>query len=711
MPIHRPPTLPPPRPRTISGLCALWILCLIAAPAAARQVADTMATDFVVEALLEDLDDTLGDPVQLVERLDELLTDPLDVNTAPAEALAEVPSIGPVTARNLVLFRETNGPFDTLDEVGLVDGMTVAALEAARPYLTLHKPDGAAASFLQRFFRDTRVEWLQRAGRRFDLGRGYAADTAGTRYAGSPDRLYTRLRVRSRHLSLNTTMEKDPGERFSWDPASGTYGFDHVSAHLALHASGPLKTLVVGDFTAHFGQGVVLWSSSAFGKGGASLQSLIRTGRGIVPYGSVEENHFFRGVATTIAARSGVSVSAFASRRTLDAALTTPHAAEAERFDDQEATTGLSGSGLHRTPTEMSRKDALREDLVGGNLDVRTGPVHVGVVGYHTSFDRPFRPGPAPYQRYQFAGQRATLVSAYADAFIGPLHVFGEVARAPDAVPGGVGGLLLRLTDATEMLFLTRHYPRHFVSLHGYAFGERNGATTNETGYYLGVRLLPGPTWRIAAFFDLYRFPWVRFGVPRPSTGYEMAVSAEHRPRRWLTLSLQVRSEIRETGASHRDPRGFLLDAVLPETRRSFRLQGEYRFSPRLLLRARLDGVRVTPWDAPTASGLALLQDLRWHPFKHVRLDLRLLLFDTDTFAARVFTHENDVLNTFSVPSFSGRGQRAYVLIQWTPTPHLTLQAKVAATRFEDVRSVGTGLDAVEGNRLREARALVRWRY
>ncbi len=76
-----------------------------------------------------------------------------------------------------------------------------------------------------------------------------------------------------------------------------------------------------------------------------------------------------------------------------------------------------------------------------------------------------------------------------------------------------------------------------------------------------------------------------------------------------------------------------------------------------------------------------------------------------------MFTYEDDLLYTFSVPAFSGRGQRAYALVRWSPTGRLTLLAKVATTRFEDVRSVGSGLDEVEGNRLREVRVQLRWRF
>lgn len=695
---------------TTSYLLAAHIACLLAPLATAQRLPDTTNADIAAEALLENLDDALGDPAQLAELLAGLRAHPLDLNTASAEDLAQIPAFSPALARNIIRYRAASGPFTVIAEIGAVEGVTEAVLTAARPYLTIRPSQDASTPSLGQLVRSLQFEWLQRAGRRLDLGRGYNDDTTRTTYAGSPHRLYTRFSARAmRHLSLNLTLEKDPGEPFVWDPATATYGFDHATAHLAFRNLGRLKTLVIGDYVANVGQGVVLWRSSAFGKGREPVRPIARAGSGIVPYRSTEENRFLRGLAATVLLSPDVSVSAFASRRALDAIVAAPD--PVDPFDEMGAATGLSQSGLHRTPTELSRKDAIHEAILGGTFDAALGRARVGVVGYHSRFDRAFQAGEAPYQRFLFTGRQATMAGVYGSLFFGEMHLFGEVARSPSASLGGVGGLTLSVSNRVEAVVLARHYPRDFVSLHGFAFGERNGATTNETGYYVGLALRPNLRWRVAAFYDQYRFPWVRFGVPRPSTGYEALVVIEHRPRRWLTLYLQGRTETRETGSVYVDSRGRRFDALRAETRQSVRLHGDYQFSDPLRLRARLEVVRYAVPTLPDAFGLVLYQDTRWRPAQTLQFDVRLALFDTDNFEARVFTYEDDLLYTFSVPAFQGRGQRAYALARWTPTGRLTLLVKAAVTRFEDVRSVGSGLDEVEGNRLREIRAQLQWRF
>jgi len=59
----------------------------------------------------------------------------LDVNAAGADDLAAVPGIGRAIAQRIVELRERVGPFDSLDELLDVAGMTDARLERARPFL------------------------------------------------------------------------------------------------------------------------------------------------------------------------------------------------------------------------------------------------------------------------------------------------------------------------------------------------------------------------------------------------------------------------------------------------------------------------------------------------------------------------------------------------------------------------------------------------
>jgi len=62
---------------------------------------------------------------------------PLDLNTADANALASLPGVGLGLAERIVQFRDANGPFDSVDELADISGITDRRLESLAPYLTV----------------------------------------------------------------------------------------------------------------------------------------------------------------------------------------------------------------------------------------------------------------------------------------------------------------------------------------------------------------------------------------------------------------------------------------------------------------------------------------------------------------------------------------------------------------------------------------------
>lgn len=666
---------------------------------------DTTDVTAAVEAALEATGDADDASVELVEWLTERAQHPIDINRAAAAELARLPGLSMPLARRIVQRRDERGPYASMPELRTVPGMDASSYRAARPFLTIdsHSTDDARSTKGAGPLLNTlNGRFIQRLTRRLDVGPGYADDTTRTTYAGSPARLYTRLHLTARRqLSLNLTLEKDPGEAFRWHPRTSRYGFDHVTAHAALHDVGRLETLVVGDFSAAFGQGLALWRSFALTKGRDGVASVARQGAGLSPYSSTEENHFFRGVGATVRLAASVTATAFGSRRARDATLS-------HDTDGTPMVTTFATSGLHRTPHELNQRDAVRENVLGVALEVGTTRGHLGIVGYRSRLSHPIAPSTALYRRFDATGTSHSVVSAYANILVGDASLFGELARSASSAWGGLGGAQIDLSTAAAVVAV-RHYPHDFTSRHGRAFGTRGSPPQNEAGIYLGLDMRPARTWRLRGYFDQYRFPWLRYQTPRPTTGHDTRLVIEHDPRPWLHYYLQLRTETREEGTSIQTPTGRRLAGVHPVTRQSARLHGDYTFSSRLRLRTRLEVTRT--FDAHASStGLLLYQGLRWQARPWLRLDGRWALFETDGFAARIYAYEHDLLYTFSVPVFSGRGERQYLLLNVTPMDRLRLEVKYGVTRYRDVTSVGSGLDAVPGTRLREVRAQVRWR-
>jgi len=62
---------------------------------------------------------------------------PLNINTATAAELEQLPGIGPSLAARIVQYRQEHGPFRTVDALLLVSGIGPATLDRIRPLITV----------------------------------------------------------------------------------------------------------------------------------------------------------------------------------------------------------------------------------------------------------------------------------------------------------------------------------------------------------------------------------------------------------------------------------------------------------------------------------------------------------------------------------------------------------------------------------------------
>jgi competence protein ComEA len=72
---------------------------------------------------------------------------PIELNTATAEQLQQLPGIGPVTAKSIVDFRKKSGPFRRTSDLLAVRGISAGRFKQIQPYVvvTPAKPAAAAA--------------------------------------------------------------------------------------------------------------------------------------------------------------------------------------------------------------------------------------------------------------------------------------------------------------------------------------------------------------------------------------------------------------------------------------------------------------------------------------------------------------------------------------------------------------------------------------
>jgi competence protein ComEA len=65
---------------------------------------------------------------------------PVNINSATAEQLQQVPGIGPATAEKILQMRKSYGPFKSVDDLLAIKGIGKKRLDKMRKYLTVGKP-------------------------------------------------------------------------------------------------------------------------------------------------------------------------------------------------------------------------------------------------------------------------------------------------------------------------------------------------------------------------------------------------------------------------------------------------------------------------------------------------------------------------------------------------------------------------------------------
>ncbi len=638
-----------------------------------------------LEELLEDPEGE-GDAEALGQALLNLAENPVNLNRADLWTLLQVPGMNLRLAQAVMDHRAASKPFETVDEITAVKGIGPVTLEKFRPYLTV----GGERELRGLLYRHPRY-WTHGASLEvISRFRGVAQRKEGYRrapeeggYTGSPLQYYQRVKYAGDHLSANLLLEKDAGEPL---PAAGK--FDHRSWHLAVKDIGRVKTVVAGDYTVSAGQGLVMRGGGLFGKGSEVISGPVRSGGGVRPHTSASEGSALRGVAAT--AGEGVRVTGFWSDRRLGAT------------DLPGDSTGSPRSGgLHRTLTERSARKTLRERLYGGRLQVRMGGGVAGVTGYQAAYDAYVYPGDAPWQEGRFRGRRHGVAGIDFAFPAGPALLFGEAARSANGAWGAVAGLEGAPDENTRLTAVYRNYGRRFQSPLGSGFGEGSGAPGNEEGFYLGASHRPLKDVELRGYLDHFYFPGPRFGVRRPTDGFEWLGMLRWKPNSDTEAYLQVRSERKGEEYMGTDEAGRRVRLPGRAFRQTWRLHLQHRVHARLRLRSRLEIARGHPAGRgdDRATGYLLYQDLRLRPANGVTVDTRMTFFDTPTFETRIYQFENNLLHVLSNRMLQGRGERFYLLVRIRAAWFLDFWARFGTTRYRDRATVGSGLERIEGNR------------
>lgn len=624
---------------------------------------------------------------------------PLDLNTATEDQLHELGLLSGELIQSLMMYRQRHGALLTLYELQAVPFFDPQTISSLLPYVTV-EPSRQTPIRIDDL-RDGLHDLFLRYEEILERSAGYLPDSFGyTAYPGSPARVYIRYRYNlGRRIQCGFTAEKDPGEEF-FDGSQRTV--DYLSAHLFLRDLGSVKALAVGDYQVNIGQGLAMWSGFGIGKGVEPVRAR-RGGHTLSPYASVNENRFLRGAATTMTSES-MSLTVFGSLKRNDANVTewdslTSEAAEISSFQE---------TGYHRTFSELADKDALRHAIAGIEWQLHTRRADVGLYGVYHRLSAELNRSDQPYNQFRFSGDALINYGMHYTLAHGRSMLFGEVAFSDNGGLAVLNALQTMLDSRTAIVVLHRHYDRDYHSLMGSAFSEVS-EPANEHGVYAGLRTNLSRKLTLEGYADFYRHPWLRFAVDAPSQGQEYFARITYRPTYTTELYVRLRYETKLDNAPGSEAP---IDVPVEAQKLAIRVHWHQAMTQQLGLRSRVEWSVYDPGLALSAQrGFLAYQDIIWSvPKARLRLYGRFAMFDTDSYDTRIYAYENDVLYDFSIPAFYGKGTRVYVMARFSLSKSCDVWLRMAQTYFEQVESISSGYDEIQGQTKTEAKVQLRVR-
>lgn len=679
-------------------LITIWVVIIFACSVHAQ----TDTTNSTWEQQLENQaenDETETEDDTYLQSMMQFRRNKLNLNVADASELKELRVLSELQIQNLLRYRQLLGHLVNIFELQAVPLWDIETIQRVLPYVRVETPMSFAAEVGQRFTAGNH-SILIRGQQVLENTEGFSRpDTITNRYLGSRQRVFFRYKYAYRNLfQYGIVGDKDAGEQFF--KGEQKQGFDFYSFHVFARKFGPVKALALGDFTVNLGQGLIHWQSLAFKKS-QDITAVKRQADVLRPYNSAGEYNFQRGVGITLGRRD-VEFTAFASLRNLDANFNIDTSVRNEDF-----VSSILNTGFHSTPSELNKKNTIKQTSFGGNLSYNHNNFHIGANAVAFQFNTPLQRDVQPYNQFAIQGDNWRNYSVDYSYTYRNLHFFGEAAMDKTSSKAFVNGLLVSLDQNVDASLVYRNIEKSYQTLYGNAFTEST-FPTNEKGLFAGLSIKPVPFIKIDAYADVFSFPWLRFRVDAPSQGSDYFVQLTYRPSKQVEVYTRYRNESKAINLSGT---GLPARLTFNRPRQDWRTQVTYKVSRSVTLRNRTEILWYDPREKERSEeGFLTYFDVRYKPFgSSLSLNGRLQYFETDGFDSRIYAFENDVLYSFSIPAFFDKGVRYYVNLNYDLTRKMTVWLRFAQTVYNNRSIVGSGLDEINGNKRSEVKVQMQY--
>ena len=637
----------------------------------------------------------------MYEELLQLESNPMNLNRVTREELERFPLLSMDEIAAITAFLEKNRPLYTVFELRNVPYLDIQTVERILPFFYAGATDKKEAELkASAMLKGGQQEVQFRLDKTLTPRAGYGdfSDSILERYPNRKYRgedFYHSLRYSFRYrnrIEMGFTAEKDAGEPFL--KKDYPKGYDHYGIHLILRDLGILKTLALGDYRLSFGQGLILNNDFMVSKAWSADNIARRT---LQPkrHFSTAESGFFRGAAALLTI-GDISVTTFYSNRRIDTNLT-----------DDGQFTSFKTDGLHRTPSELEKKKNSREQVVGGNVNYRRDRLQVGISGVYHSYNRMYKPAEQGYNLYYLRDSANLNASIDYSWQLPGLILAGETAISKNGSVATINMAQYRPTPALSFTLLHRYYPISYNALHAEAFSEGSDIR-NEQGLFLGTLFSPFARFTVNSYIDFVRYPWLKFGVDKPSKALDYYILGTYNFTRNSILDLRYKYKQKEKNMAYPDEHS---RAVLPYVTHKLRLRYSHTLQSGWSSRSTVDMTHYKEEPLPAEKGYMLSQNIGYRGRKSFATDAYMAFFDAGSHNARLYSYERNLLNTFYMPSFYGKGIRLALSTKYDINPSLSASVKAGHTHYLNRDTIGSGTEQINGKSRTDLFLYLRWKF
>ena len=625
---------------------------------------------------LDELSETEDFEGQSWETYEDVLTEyaehPMNINTATTDDLQRLPFLSAQQIEGIEAYIYRYGAMKSLGELAMIPSVSWYQRQLLAYFVYAGEVKKKEYPTLRQITQYGKHEAVATVKIPFYERRG---DADGS-YLGSRYKHWLRYQFRyGDFVKAGVLGSKDAGEPF-FTKGNGQ-GYDFYSFYLQIRKWGRLKNLTLGRYRLHEGMGLILNNDFSFGKISV-LSSLGRNSNTIRVHSSRYAANYLQGGAATVSLSPHLDLTAFVSYRAIDATV-----------QDGGIRTILT-TGLHRTATEMEKKDIASTFLAGGNLSLRSGGWHIGTTAFYNSYSMPLTPNNnLLYKRYAPAGTCFWNASVDYSYVSSRLVLQGETATGTCGAIATVNALSYVLSPRLSLLALQRFYPYRYYSPYANAFSEGTD-TQDESGVYVGANWAPWDKWKITLYTDFAYFAWPKYGTTGSTQSWDNLLNVTYQPtRRWAT-GMRLR---------YKDKQGV-------QTARG-RLYATYT-NDRWSSKTQWD---VTHANAATPSTGWMASQLVSFRHRWLKANASLAYFHTDGYASRIYVYEPGIRYAMSFASYYGEGIRYAVTLCADLGKHLLLTGKIGTTDYFDRSRISSGLQEISQSSQTDLEVQIRWKW